>query len=130
MKKITAKFPGVKVMVVDDYPINLELATEMLRIMECDVDMAEDGQEAIDLCKNNNYAVIFMDIQMPKIDGYTATKMIREMEGDDKHTVIVAITANALQGDREKCLDAGMDDYISKPIQGENIEKILQKYVK
>jgi len=129
MKKITEKFSGVRALVADDYSINSELVQEMLEMMECHVDSAEDGQQASEMHKQNNYDIIFMDIQMPVKDGYEATKEIRRFEGDNNHTPIIAITANALQGDKEKCLAAGMDDYISKPIRGENLETILTKYI-
>ena len=70
-----------------------------------------------------------MDIQMPELDGYEATKGIRERENSETHIPIIALTANALTGDREKCLEAGMDDYISKPIEAEKLEGILKKYL-
>jgi CheY-like chemotaxis protein len=130
MKKITAKFPTAKILVADDYPINLELMKEMLELMECKVDTAENGNNALALCKHNVYDVIFMDIQMPELDGYATTKKLRENQKSGKHPIIIAITANALSGDREKCIKAGMDDYISKPIKGEKLEEILQKYLK
>ncbi len=130
MKMITEKFPNIKALVADDYPINLELIKEMLLMMECNVDTSIDGEEVLKLHNSNSYDVIFMDIQMPKLDGYDTTKKIRELEGKDKRTTIIAITANALTGDREKCIAAGMDDYISKPIRGEVVEKILGKYFK
>ncbi|MCE3232146.1 MAG: putative two-component response regulator [Rickettsiaceae bacterium] len=130
MKKITAKFPQAKILVADDYPINLELTTEMLRMMKCKVDTAETGNEAIGLYKRNEYDIIFMDVQMPDLDGYEATRQIRQNETGEKRTIIIAITANALSGDKEKCLEAGMDDYISKPIKGEYLETMLSKYIK
>jgi CheY-like chemotaxis protein len=129
MKKITAKFPDAKILVADDYPINLELTKEMLELMECKIDTAENGIEALELCKKNSYDIVFMDVQMPDMDGYTATKKIREIENGDKHTIIIAITANALTGDKEKCTEAGMDDYLSKPIKGEGLEGMLVKYL-
>lgn len=130
MEKITAKFSNVKVLIVDDYIINREVTEGMLELMECKVDAAEDGKEAVEKCKKSNYDIIFMDIQMPEMDGYEATQAIRDHEGDKKHTPIVALTANALTGDREKCLDAGMDDYISKPIKGDDLKKMIEAHVK
>jgi CheY-like chemotaxis protein len=127
MKKITAKFPKTKILVADDYPINLELVKDMLELMKCSVDTAETGTEALNLYKKNKYDIIFMDIQMPELDGYEVTKKIREQ--NDK-TIIIAITANALSGDKEKCLKAGMNDYVSKPIKGEDLENMLTKYLK
>ncbi len=130
MKKITRDFIGRKALVADDYIINQELTREMLELMGCDVDVAEDGKTALDKYNDNNYDVIIMDVQMPEMDGYDATKNIREIENTSgkKRTVIIAITANAMSGDREKCLAAGMDDYISKPIKGEILQQKLAQY--
>ena len=128
MHKITAKFSNIKALVVDDYPINLELIKEMLEMMGCNVDSAEDGLEALELHNKNAYDIIFMDIQMPNMDGYEATKQIRDAEGKKIHTPIIAITANALSGDKKKCLDAGMDNYISKPIRSESLGSMVNKY--
>jgi len=98
-------------------------------MMGCGVDVAEDGEEALELYQAGNYDLIFMDVQMPELDGYEVTAKIRGFEADDKHTPIVAVTANALSGDKEKCIEAGMDDYISKPIKGESLEEMLIKYL-
>lgn len=130
MKKITAKFPGKNILVVEDYIINQEMVKEMLELMECRVDVAENGKEAVDKHKSGNYDLVFMDVQMPIMDGYQATKAIREIDGKSKHTPIVAITANAMESDKAACLDSGMDDYISKPIKGENLENTLDKFLK
>jgi CheY-like chemotaxis protein len=131
MKKITANFNGKKALVADDYLINQELTKEMLELMGCVVDVAEDGAIALDKFQKNQYDIIIMDVQMPNMDGYAATKNIRELEAKNglKHIPIIAITASALQGDEEKCLHAGMDDYMSKPIKGEILENTLKKYL-
>jgi CheY-like chemotaxis protein len=131
MKKITANFKGKKALIADDYLINQELTKEMMELMGCVVDVAEDGVVALENYINNTYDVIMMDVQMPNMDGYEATKKIREIENSTgrSHTPIIAITASALKGDEEKCLKAGMDDYISKPIKGENLENTLAKYI-
>lgn len=128
MKKISAEF-NANVLVVDDYIVNQELTKEMLEMMKCEVDVAEDGNEALSLYKEGTYNLIFMDVQMPGMDGYEVTRQIRALEGEAKHTPIIAVTANALVGDREKCLEAGMDDYISKPIKGSDLEMMLEKYL-
>lgn len=129
-RKISEKFPGKKILVADDYPVNQEITKEMLKLMDCDVDVAVDGVEAVKMYDSNKYDLIFMDVQMPEMDGYDATRKIRDVEGGQKRIPIVAITANALQGDKQKCLDSGMDDYISKPIKAENIEQVLIKFFK
>lgn len=129
IKKVTAKF-NARILVVDDYIDNQELAKSLLERMECEVDVAEDGLEAVEMVKESDYDAVFMDVQLPELDGYDATRLIREAEGDGKHVPIIALTANALEGDKEKCLKAGMDDYLAKPFRGEDIEKVLSKFLK
>lgn len=129
MKKITSSFPGTRILVADDYFVNHELTREMLEMMECDVDVAEDGEAALSMFKENSYDMIFMDIQMPEMDGYDATREIRKLEKTGEHIPIVAITANAMEGDKEKCIKAGMDDYICKPLKGEDLETVLSQYL-
>ena len=129
MKKITSSFPGKKVLVAEDYFVNQEVTQDMLEMMDVEVDIAENGKIAVETHAANHYDLIFMDIQMPELDGYEATKQIRVKEGSEKHTPIIALTANALVGDKEKCLNAGMDDYLSKPIEAEKLEDILNKYI-
>ncbi len=130
MRKITARFPGIKVLVVDDYEVNQQLTRELLLLMECDADIAESGAEAMKLCAVKDYDMIFMDVQMPGKDGYEVTQEIREQEKlkQRKSSVVIALTANALAGDKEKCISAGMNDYLSKPIRAENLEAIMKKY--
>lgn len=128
MKKVTSKFPGKRALVVEDYFVNQEVTQDILELMGVDVEVAENGREALELYQNQKYDLIFMDIQMPEMDGYQTTREIRRTEKGD-HVPIIALTANALSGDREKCLEAGMDDYISKPIEVEKIEEILKKYL-
>jgi CheY-like chemotaxis protein len=129
MKKITSKFPGKRVLVVDDYFVNQEVVQDFLELMECTVEVAENGKEAFQKHSINQYDIIFMDIQMPVMDGFKATIAIRKSEGNNKHTPIIALTANALAGMREECLKAGMDDYLTKPIEGEKLEQLLQKHL-
>jgi CheY-like chemotaxis protein len=129
MEKITTKFPGKKVLVAEDYIVNQEVTQDILELMEFEVDIAENGREAVEKHQKNFYDIILMDIQMPELDGYEATKQIRQSEGAAKHTTIIALTANALSGDREKCIQAGMDDYISKPIEASKLEQVLRKHI-
>ena len=95
-----------------------------------EVATAEDGQIAVEAVKSATYDLIFMDVQMPVMNGYEATAKIREMQkvtGDG--TPIIAMTANALEGDKEKCLESGMDDYVSKPISPKKLRECILKYV-
>ena len=130
MKKVTSKFPGKRALVVEDYFINQEVTQDILELMGVDVQVAENGREALELYENGKYDLIFMDIQMPEMDGYQTTREIRRAEiSGEQRVPIIALTANALSGDREKCLEAGMDDYLSKPIEAEKIEEVLKKYL-
>jgi two-component system sensor histidine kinase/response regulator len=128
MKKLTQTFPEVKALVADDYFINLELVKDLLELMGCTVDIANNGKEALDKATENSFDIIFLDIQMPLMDGYDVVRHYRKHEAEEQHTPVIAITANALRGDEKKCLDAGMDAYLSKPIRGEKLEEILLHY--
>lgn len=131
MQKISARFPGKKILLVEDYFINQEIVQDMLELMECSVDIAEDGAEAIKKFDTKNYDLILMDIQLPEKDGYEVTRTIRTKEQTEakKPVTIVALTANAMVGDKEKCLEAGMNDYIAKPIELTVLESVLKKYL-
>ncbi len=102
---------------VEDHPINQKVAAQLLRRRGHTVEIASSGREALDILAARRFDAILMDVQMPDLDGYAATRMIRERErAQGRHTPIIAMTACTLTGDREKCLEAGMDDYVSKPI--------------
>ncbi len=121
-----------RVLLVEDNPINQQVALFNLEEFGCQVKVANNGQEALDaLANEETYDLVLMDCQMPVMNGYDATGAIREREQiGGRHTYIVAMTASAMVGDREKCLAAGMDDYITKPFEQEDLVKILQKYCK
>jgi len=123
-------FRGLKVLVAEDNEVNQSLIRTVLEGFGIDVSIANNGKEAVDLRRQNAFDLILMDIQMPVMGGIEATEAILNLEAEEglKHIPIVALTANALQGDREKYLRAGMDDYISKPIQIEQIRHILHTY--
>jgi CheY-like chemotaxis protein len=129
MTKITSKFTGRKILVAEDYPVNQEVTQYMLELMDFSVDLAENGIEALKKFDKNSYDAILMDIQMPVMDGFETALEIRKREAGHSHIPIIALTANALTGDKEKCLAAGMDDYISKPIEAIQLETILKKYI-
>lgn len=116
-----------KILLAEDNRINLKFMTSLLKKMGIECDTALNGQEAVTFCSHKNYDMVFMDIQMPELDGYDATREIRKNSQSEK-PVIVALTANAMTGDRDKCLDAGMDDYIPKPISKTDLTFIFKKY--
>jgi CheY-like chemotaxis protein/HPt (histidine-containing phosphotransfer) domain-containing protein len=91
--------------------------------------VASTGQEAVTLVQSGDFDMVFMDCEMPGMDGFAATAEIRRMEAGAKHVPIVAMTAHAMKGDRERCLEAGMDDYISKPIDPESVMNVLQRWL-
>ena len=122
------KSKHVHVLVAEDNMINQKLARRMLEILGCEVNVAANGSEAFILFKKSNYDLIFMDCQMPEMDGYEATSKIRLYENPSKHTPIIAMTAHTMQGDKEKCLNSGMDDYIAKPIRKENFSEMIRKW--
>jgi CheY-like chemotaxis protein/HPt (histidine-containing phosphotransfer) domain-containing protein len=118
----------VRILVAEDNPMNQKLAVTLLEKTGYWVDAVEDGRMVIEALKRTAYDLILMDVQMPEMDGFEATKIIREMEGEAKHTPIIAMTAHAMKGDRERCLQAGMDDYISKPIEPKEMLDAIEKW--
>lgn len=130
-KNISEKLKNIKevqALLVEDYHINRIFAEKLLHKFGLkNIDVAENGAEALLKYRSKVYDVIFMDCQMPELDGYQATEKIRLMEESTPlHTPIIAMTANAMMGDREKCLKSGMDDYISKPLRTQHLKTILQ----
>ena len=121
---------GLRILVAEDNVVNQRVVFRMIQKLGCRADVVANGLEAISALQRVPYDIILMDCQMPELDGYAATRAIRKQEGNSKHTRIIAMTANALKGDRERCLAAGMDDYISKPINLLELEQILQSQPK
>ncbi|MDA0183119.1 ATP-binding protein [Solirubrobacter phytolaccae] len=115
------------VLVAEDNPVNRIVATEMLRKRGLTVEHAADGRAAVDMVLARPYAAVFMDCQMPELDGYEAT---RELRRADVTVPIIAMTANAMKGDREQCLAAGMDDYLAKPLHASDLDEALGRWVR
>ncbi|HKQ67982.1 MAG TPA: ATP-binding protein [Polyangiaceae bacterium] len=129
-EETTARDRG-RVLVVDDNEINQYVAVEQLEAAGFSADVANNGAEAVEMLEARRYAVVLMDCQMPVVDGYTATRIIREREKATKrHQVIIALTAHAMIGERDRVLAAGMDDYISKPLRSDALTRLLSRYAK
>jgi CheY-like chemotaxis protein len=122
-----------RVLLAEDNVVNAKLAVRLLERLGCRVDVASNGHEALKMVQSIPFDLVFMDCQMPEMDGFEATRAIRAWENssrDSKSPVtqlpIVALTANAMQGDRERCLAAGMDDYITKPLARSDLARVLE----
>ncbi|MBX3343608.1 MAG: PAS domain S-box protein [Nitrospira sp.] len=118
-----------RLLVVDDNPVNQKVAVKMLEKLGCRVDLAGNGMEALAAICRHQYPLVFMDCQMPDLDGLETTRLLRSQEKPGEHLPVIAMTANAMEGDRESCLKAGMDDFISKPIITSDLKKILARWV-
>lgn len=118
-----------RILVAEDNFVNQQVALEILQGLGCVVTIASDGQEAIRCVKEADYDAILMDCQMPGMNGFEATGAIRRHQSAENATPIIAMTAHAMKGDREKCINAGMDDYVSKPIDPETVYKVLRRWL-
>jgi len=123
-------FSGRRILLVDDNEINRTVAELMLESVGVEIVMAEDGRQAVDKLADQSFDLVFMDCQMPVMDGYEASQAIRQFKNPSKRDVpIVAMTANAMKGDKEACLAAGMDDYISKPVEAQLLYELMGKWL-
>ena len=116
----------LRVLVAEDNAVNQKLAVRLLARLELEPDIANNGLECLKALDARDYDLVFMDVQMPEMDGLEATRRIRASRGDGGGPYIIAMTANAMDGDREMCLDAGMDDYVSKPIRTQRLFDTLR----
>jgi two-component system, sensor histidine kinase and response regulator len=128
------KIRGAEILVVEDNKINQQVATEILRQAGAIVTIANNGQEAVDIVREQSFDAVLMDVQMPVMDGYTATAEIKKMFTDPLQPIVplpvIAMTAHAISGERERCLSAGMDDYVTKPIDPDFLYSVLIKWIK
>ena len=115
-----------KVLLAEDNAINQQVAAKLLARLGCDVEVAADGALALRALETSRYDLVFMDCQMPNMDGLEATRELRRRETGARRTPVIAMTANAMQGDRERCLLAGMDDYVSKPVSRAGLARVLE----
>jgi len=122
--EVAHKYPFT-ILIVEDNIINQKLITHLFKLLGYKADLATNGIEALEALKRKNYDLIFMDIQMPRMNGYEATEIIIEHRKQDR-PFIIAMTAHAMAGDRDKCLEVGMDDYITKPMKIEALIHIIQ----
>ncbi|HEY4154873.1 MAG TPA: response regulator, partial [Puia sp.] len=120
---------SASILVVDDDPVNMMLISEVLKRMGFDIIQMQNGREVIEMLPHYDPVLIFMDVNMPEMDGYTTTRIIRKMQTAQSRIPIIALTADAMKGDKERCLDAGMNNYISKPFKLEEIEAVLREYL-
>jgi CheY-like chemotaxis protein len=122
---------GIRLLVAEDNIVNQKVAERMLDKLGYGVDIVTNGQDALGALEQSSYAAILMDCQMPVMDGFEATTAIRAREDKDARprTPIIAMTANAMKGDRERCIEAGMDDYVPKPVRMKELAAALERWV-
>jgi signal transduction histidine kinase/CheY-like chemotaxis protein/HPt (histidine-containing phosphotransfer) domain-containing protein len=120
-----------RVLLVEDHPVNQKVAQKLLERLGLTVDLADNGEVALEKLREQPYAMVLMDCQMPVLDGYSATRRLREIENEQgkQRIPVIAMTAHAMSGDRERCLQSGMDDYLSKPLDRELLEQTLTRWM-
>ncbi len=130
-KKDSYKLNGVRILLVEDNAINRKLATKLLEKKGAEVICAENGEKSIEILRKEQVDLVLMDVQMPIMDGFEATKVIRELEDEKLRNIpIIAMTAHALKGDRDRCIVSGMNDYLSKPIKADELYEKVSKWLK
>ena len=130
-KKVESKGKNniISILIAEDQIINQKIMVQLLKKKGYNVSTAENGKEAFEMAKEKQYDLIFMDVQMPEMDGLDATRLIRKFEKKKKYyTPIIAMTALAMKGDKERCLDSGMDYYITKPVNPTELYESIEEY--
>ena len=117
------------ILLVEDNKVNQLVGSKVLENLGYDFTIANNGVEAVSAFRSGRYDAVLMDCQMPEMDGYEATAAIRQLEGSESHLPIIAMTAAAMDGDRERCMAAGMDDFITKPVRLEAVSTVLERWV-
>jgi CheY-like chemotaxis protein len=118
----------VRVLVAEDNVVNQKVAARMLEKLGVRTDVAANGREALEMMRMLPYDLVFLDCQMPEMNGYEAVAEIRRREGSERRTPVIAMTAEAIDGRREQCLEAGMDDFIAKPVKMEMLAQALKRW--
>ncbi len=121
---------SVRVLIADDDPTARTLAARMLQRIDYESDVVEDGLQAVQAVQDQPYCAVLMDCQMPRMDGYQATRAIRQLTGQVGEVPVIALTANAMEGDDMACMVAGMDDYLAKPVNPKDLAEVLAKWAK
>jgi two-component system, chemotaxis family, sensor kinase Cph1 len=119
---------GIRILLVEDLQVNQNLILQMLKHLGYQADAVDNGLQALEQLSKQTYDIVLMDCQMPVLDGYEATRQLRQQDDPHRNVIIIGVTAHALIGDREKCLDAGMNDYLSKPIRMQDLRDLLHRW--
>ena len=121
---------AVRVLLVDDNLVNRTIGAQQLSVLGYTAEIADGARPGLELVSSRRPDIVLMDCEMPEMDGYEAVAEIRRREGDTRHTVVIALTAHATEGDRARCLNAGMDDYLSKPVKLKSLAEMLDTWVR
>ncbi|MBS1856024.1 MAG: PAS domain S-box protein [Acidobacteria bacterium] len=127
-KAAAAEPSPARILIAEDNPVNQRVASLQLRSLGYQSDVVDDGEAALEALSRREYALVLMDCQMPRLDGIAATRRLRQREGDLRHTPVIALTANAFESDREDCLAAGMDEFLSKPVSMASLASVLERW--